>query len=151
MPKSYVHTANAQGIIIRIFDNDGPDGLPNTQLAQFQYPASSVVEGWNYVQMPDGINIPDGQFYVGIYEAANAPAIGVDTSSNGNSYIRTGSTWDAFTAGELMIRAIVEPKVSSDDPILSPCSIDATTIPTPSTLKPPSHSAFPPRSHSEDS
>ncbi|MCB5229039.1 MAG: T9SS type A sorting domain-containing protein [Candidatus Cloacimonetes bacterium] len=129
--KIYVHTANSQGIIIRIFDNDGPDGLPNTQLAQFQYPASSVVEGWNYVQMPDGINIPDGQFYVGIYEAANAPAIGVDTSSNGNSYIRTGSTWDAFTAGELMIRAIVEPAVSSDDPILSPVVLDATNYPNP--------------------
>jgi len=53
--KIYVHTPGSAGIIVRVFDNDGTGGMPGTQMAQYQYPAASIVEGWNYVTLPAGI------------------------------------------------------------------------------------------------
>lgn len=128
--KIYVHTVNQAGIIIRIYDDDGPGGMPQTQLAQHQYPASNVVAGWNYIALPN-IVVPDGQFYLAILEVANSSQIGLDTSSNGNSFTFNGNIWNPLDIGELMIRAIVEYGVDNDDPITPVFTLDASNYPNP--------------------
>jgi hypothetical protein len=131
--KVYVHTVNPAGIIIRVWDTYGANGMPGTQLAQFQYPASSVVAGWNYVALPEAILIPSGEFYIGILETTNACLIGLDNSSNGNSYFRLNADpgWEPLNDGELMIRAIVETTTGSDDPTVPGISLRASNYPNP--------------------
>jgi len=129
--KIFVHTPGSAGIIIRVFDNDGTGGMPGTQLAQYQYPAASIVEGWNYVSLPAGITVTDGQFYIAILETTNASQIGLDTASNGYSYTRVSTTWDPLTTGELMIRAIVEHGTPNDDNVAPVLTLDASNYPNP--------------------
>ncbi|MBW6513480.1 MAG: choice-of-anchor J domain-containing protein [Candidatus Syntrophosphaera sp.] len=131
--KVFVHTVGTAGIIIRVYDNDGADGMPGTQLAQYQYPAASVVEGWNWISLPADIIVSDGEFYLGILETTNASAIGLDTSSNGYSYTRASTTtpWAPLTMGEIMLRAIVEYGTSNDDPMVPVYTLDANNYPNP--------------------
>ncbi len=128
--KIYVHTVGTAGIIVRVFDNDGANGMPGTQLAQYQYPAASITEGWNYVTLPAGIVVPDGQFYLAILETTNASAIGLDTASNGYSYQRITS-WEPVTTGEIMLRAIVEHGTPNDDNVTPVFTLDANNFPNP--------------------
>ncbi|MDZ4181792.1 MAG: T9SS type A sorting domain-containing protein, partial [Candidatus Cloacimonadaceae bacterium] len=129
--KVYVHTVGTAGIIIRVFDNDSANGMPGTQMAQYQYPAASVVAGWNYVTLPAGIIDTDGTFYLAILETTNASAIGLDTSSNGYSYQRLATTWEPVTSGEIMLRAIVEHGTANDDDILPVYTLKASNYPNP--------------------
>ncbi|HNT52239.1 MAG TPA: T9SS type A sorting domain-containing protein, partial [Candidatus Syntrophosphaera sp.] len=129
--KVYVHTVGTAGIIIRVFDNDGANGMPGTQLAQYQYPAASVVEGWNWIALPADINVDDGQFYIGILETTNACAIGLDTSSNGFSYQRLTTTWEPVTSGEIMLRAIVQYYTDNDDDSIPALKLAASNYPNP--------------------
>lgn len=129
--KVYVHTVGTAGIIVRVFDNDGTDGMPGTQLAQYQYPAASVMEGWNWIELPADINVADGQFYLAILETTNASAIGLDTASNGYSYQRLTTAWEPVTTGEIMLRAIVEYTTANDDNVIPALTLDASNYPNP--------------------
>jgi len=115
--KIYVHTVTTSAIMVRIVDNDGPGGMPGSQLGQFQLPAASVVQGWNYVPITSDIVIEDGDFYVVIMNVPNSNLIGVDTSTSGNSYNKAGANadWMPMASGELMMRAIVEVLTDNDD------------------------------------
>ncbi len=113
--KVYVHTPTS-AITVRIYDDNGPDGMPGAQqLGQFQMAATSVVQGWNYIPITSDLTIEDGTFYVVILDVPNSNLIGLDTSANGHSYTKknTETTWKPLTTGELMIRAIV--KTFGDD------------------------------------
>ncbi|MDD4222956.1 MAG: FlgD immunoglobulin-like domain containing protein [Candidatus Cloacimonetes bacterium] len=129
--KVYIHTVGTAGIILRVFDNDGANGMPGTQLAQYQYPAASVVEGWNWVALPADINVADGEFYLGILETTNASAIGLDTSSNGYSYKKIATDWEPVANGEIMLRAIVEYSTANDDNVTPVYTLDAVNFPNP--------------------
>ena len=129
--KVYVHTLNTAGIIIRVFDNDGVDGTPGTQLAQLQFPAAQVVQGWNVITLPADITVADGDFYIAILETTGASQIGMDTSGNGNSYKKIGATWDPITEGDVMIRAIVEYSTANDDGSIPAVSFNAVNYPNP--------------------
>lgn len=129
--KVYVHTVGTAGIIVRVNDNDGPDGMPGTQMAQYQYPAASVVEGWNWIALPADIVVADGQFYMAILETTNASAIGLDTASNGYSYKKITTAWEPVTNGEIMLRAIVEYGVANDDDITPVYTLDVNNYPNP--------------------
>lgn len=131
--KVYVHTLGTAGIIVRVYDNDGANGMPGTQLVQYQYPAASVVEGWNYIALPSDppIRVDDGDFYVAILETANASHIGLDTSSNQYSYKKITTEWEPVTTGEIMLRAIVDYSLASDDDVLPVCTLDANNYPNP--------------------
>jgi hypothetical protein len=129
--KVYVHTVGTAGIILRVFDNDGTDGMPGTQLAQYQYPAASVVEGWNWVTLPADIDVADGSFYLAILETTNASAIGLDTSSNGYSFKKITTNWEPVTTGEIMLRAIVEYTTANDDNVTPVYTLEASNYPNP--------------------
>jgi len=116
--KTYVSNVGTSPMIIRIYDDNGGNGLPGTQhLTQFTYAATSIVEGWNYIPVPVGsdVTINDGSFYVAIYEYLNASSVGLDTNNNGHSYKKTAAGWEAITNGELMIQCIVENGVAGED------------------------------------
>ncbi|MCK9584322.1 MAG: immune inhibitor A, partial [Candidatus Cloacimonetes bacterium] len=106
--KVYLHNFSPSSLIVRAKDV-GADGMPGDNLAQVQYPVSSQVQGWNYILFPE-IEIPDGAFYLSILEIPNPSSIGLDTDNSGHSFVNMGSNagWTAYTAGEIMIRAIVE-------------------------------------------
>ncbi|MDZ4122235.1 MAG: T9SS type A sorting domain-containing protein, partial [Candidatus Cloacimonadaceae bacterium] len=131
--KVYVHTVNTAGIIVRVWTVNPTDGMPGDQLLQFQYPASSVAPGWNYVTLPEGVLVPNGQFFVGIMETTNACLIGLDNSSNGNSYKRIAANpgWEPLTEGELMIRPIVEPTTSTNGGEAPALTLNAANYPNP--------------------
>jgi len=129
--KVFVHTPGTAGIIVRVFDNDGTNGMPGTQMAQFQYPAASVVAGWNYITLPQEVQVADGSFYVAILETTNAALIGLDTSSNGFSYKKVATDWEPVTTGEIMLRAIVYTGSATDDQNVAPLVLDAANYPNP--------------------
>ena len=129
--KVYVHTVGTAGIIIRVFDNDGPDGMPGTNpVVQFQYPAASIVQGWNYIPIPQDAVFDDGIFYIGILETAGASQIGVDSSAFGHSYTRI-SNWEPYNTGEIMIRAIVFTGSDNEDDLNPALTLAASNYPNP--------------------
>jgi hypothetical protein len=109
--KVYVTSVGASPMIIRIYDDNGVDGMPGSQhLTQFTYASSSIVEGWNYIPVPTGseVTINDGIFYVAILEYTSSSSVGLDTNQFGHSYkkLATGA-WEALTNGEVQLRCIV--------------------------------------------
>lgn len=134
--KVFVTALASAPMIIRVYDDNGPDGMPGSvHLAQFTYAATSIVPGWNYIPVPVGtdITIDDGSFYVAIYEYSNASTIGMDTNQNGNSYMKTSTgSWQPITTGEVMINCIVENgPADADDPIVMPIVFAANNYPNP--------------------
>ncbi len=132
--KIYVSSVGNSPMIIRVYDDNGVDGMPGaSHLTQFTYAATSIVEGWNYIPVPTGsdITIDDGDFYIAIYEYSNASTIGLDTSSNGHSYKKLPTGWEAVTTGEIMIHCIVENGTGSEDPGIVPFVFTASNYPNP--------------------
>ncbi|MDD3051312.1 MAG: immune inhibitor A [Candidatus Cloacimonetes bacterium] len=87
--KIYVHTPGTLPLIVRIWDDNGTDGMPgSTPIYTAQLPVTSLVTGWNFVDLPDLpiFYFTEGSFYIGVLEAVGSSAIGLDNSTNGNSY-----------------------------------------------------------------
>lgn len=129
--KVFVHTPSTASIIVRLYDNDGDAGMPNTMITQVQYPAASVIEGWNYIAFPTEVVVADGSFYLAIMETPNASMIGVDTSTNGHSVTNMGSGWAAYPTGEIMIRAIVYTGTSNENELNPAITLAASNYPNP--------------------
>lgn len=133
--KLYVASVGNSPMIIRVFDDNGPDGLPGAQhMTQFTYAVTSIVQGWNYIPIPTGsdLTFDDGVFYIAIYEYSNAATIGLDTSSNGRSWKKTSAGWEPITNGEIMLHIIVENGASdADDQTVVPAVMTASSYPNP--------------------
>ncbi|HPA24885.1 MAG TPA: T9SS type A sorting domain-containing protein, partial [Candidatus Cloacimonas sp.] len=130
--KVFVHTLNTAGLVIRIYDANGTGGMPGAQIIpQYQYPAASVVTGWNFITLPNPAHLNNQPFYIAIMETSNANQIGLDTSTNGFSYQIIDDTWEPVETGEIMLRAIVEGPNAGEDPTLPPLVLDAKNYPNP--------------------
>jgi len=132
--KVFVTNVGTSPMIIRVFDNNGVDGMPGaTHLTQFTYASTSIVEGWNYIPVPAGsdLTIADGSFYIAILEYTNSSAIGFDTSQFGHSFKKTAAGWEALTNGEALLHCIVENGVGSEDPIVTPIVFSTNNYPNP--------------------
>lgn len=129
--KVYVQTPSTASIVVRAHAV-GADGMPGDNLGQVQYPASSVVQGWNYIPFPD-IEMPTGRFFLVIMEVPNASSIGVDTDNSGNSYVNMGSAtgWEPYQNGEIMIRAIVYTGTNNEDGAAVAPKLAASNYPNP--------------------
>jgi len=129
--KYYLTEVNQQ-LIVYAWDDDGPGGIPGTQLIDpiYMIPTQNLVANdWNVITLPDDsrydIVIENGSFYVGWFEASNSSLIGVDT--NGPCYDRswqyTSGTWFDYSMGipqNMMIRAVVDTDVIvgvDDEPV----------------------------------
>lgn len=120
--KIYVYETGTAPMILRIFDSNGTNGLPGTQLFQFTYPATSIIQGWNYIQLPQSASIlvNGSPFYLALMEYTNASSIGLDTGSSGHGYKKVTTSWEPVTQGEIMIRALFEPSDAEDDHLQAP-------------------------------
>jgi hypothetical protein len=128
----YVESLNTAQIVLRVFERDEETGMPGAMVGQqVQYPAASIVPGWNYIPIPDERIIPSGRFFLSLLVTPNHHGIGVDTSSNGHSYITTSGVWGAYAEGEIMIRAIVVPGLSNDDNVAPALKLSASNYPNP--------------------
>lgn len=63
-----------------IYDDDGVDGMPGTELKRLSL--SGLLEGWNIVDIPDDtIWIEEGSFYFAQKDLSSTPSMGVDNNS----------------------------------------------------------------------
>ncbi len=133
--KVFINSLGNSALIIRIFDNNGADGSPGTQMLQFTAAVTSLSLGWNNIPVPAAniVTDADGTFYIGIYEYASVSVFGLDTDNNGYSWkkIGTAGAWTPITEGNVMIRALVAWGNANDDYIeIAPIS-NLTNYPNP--------------------
>ena len=77
--KVYVHTVGTPASSSASSITTAPTTCPAPNWPEYQYPAASVVEGWNWIAPAHtDINVADGEFYLAIMETAGASAIGLD-------------------------------------------------------------------------
>jgi len=117
MVSFYVETVGTAPIIYRIYDNNGDEGMPGSQVLQATIAPANLVQGWNSVLLYVGQDVADGDgnFFVCILETANASSLGKDTSDSGHSFIKEGAAmWTPITDGNLMIRATVDSSTDND-------------------------------------
>jgi hypothetical protein len=117
--KVFINTVGTSALIVRVFDANGTDGLPGTQLLQFTAPITSLTQGWNTIPIPAAniVTDADGVFYVALVEYINASVFALDTSVSGNTWTKTGTAgaWTPLTTGNAMIRALVRFNDANDD------------------------------------
>ncbi|TSA24994.1 hypothetical protein D4R71_06165, partial [bacterium] len=135
-------TSVTQNIIVNVWDDDGPDGEPGTQLLDpfLIVPVGQLIENsWNIITLLDiyNIQISDGDFYVGWFEPSGASSIGVDQGPSFNrSYQYTGTEWQDYNDGvpqNIMMRAVVDRFVSTGPDVSSQVSYLKQSVPNPVT------------------
>lgn len=133
--KVYVIAIETAAVIIRIYDDNGTGGQPGTTpLGQIELAADELIYGWNYILLPDDmeLNFDDGNFYVAICLDDQAAGFGIDTSSTGHSFVCSSTgTWSQLMAGELMLSCIVRNYMHSEDTELPPFQLSAVNCPNP--------------------
>lgn len=100
--KFYVPTASPGICAVRVWDDDGTDGLPGTEWTPPSGVIMQLAQGWNVKEMSNlNIYIDGGDFYVGWEETSNTPPIGIDMSeSDYRSYLNVDGSPPAGTNGE---------------------------------------------------
>ncbi len=133
--KVYVTVVGSGQLILRIWDNDGVDGLPLTQKLQFSTPAANLTVGWNTIGFPVSnlVTDLDGIFYIGSLGFAGATQLGLDTDSTSSSFRRAGTAgaWAPIANGNLMIRALVSFVVGNDDQVATKPALSMKNYPNP--------------------
>ncbi len=116
--KFYVPTSSGF-CAVRIWDDNGTDGLPGTELTTPQTVVMQLAQGWNVKELSSlGITIESGDFYIGWEESTDTPPIGIDLSDpDFMSYINiddappvgTNGEWTDFILdGDFMVRVEID-------------------------------------------
>lgn len=110
-------------------------GIPGNILEGFpiSIPNSQIVQGWNTIVLPLDVRpqFNSGNFFFGINEFSNLPAIGFDEDSAGSSFSNLNG-WNSLPDGNIMIRAIIDSDpVSAEDPIIQNQNISISNYPNP--------------------
>ena len=124
--KFYVPTGSPGICAVRVWDNDGTDGLPGTEWTPSGGVIMQLAQGWNVKDVSIlNIQIFSGDFYVGWEETSNSPPIGIDlTDPDFRSYINvdgsppvgTNGEWAALPLdGDFMVRVDVDSGVLAID------------------------------------
>ena len=99
---------------VNVWDDDGDNGMPGTVLIE-NVPTTFAGGSWTPVPMSAyGVTIDDGSFYVGWWELADTPPVGVDSDNPAtNSFIDIGvgsglEPFGNYFEGAMMIRAEVD-------------------------------------------
>jgi len=138
--KFYVPTASPGICGVRVWDDDGEDGMPGTEWTPPSGVIMQLAQGWNVKDMSSlHIYIGGGDFYVGWEETTNTPPIGIDLSDpdfrsyinvDGSPPVGTNGEWAyLYLDGDFMVRADVDSGVLAIDDDL------VNTIPEHFTLK----------------
>ncbi len=122
-------TANA---VVKIWDSDGDEGTPGTELDAFVLAISDLVTGWNIIDLTEDIDIYGNAFYMGFMGSANCPSYGADDSGSGYSFTGdTSGNWADWGAGNFMIRAIVDTYTGTGEEEIVPFELSAMNYPNP--------------------
>ncbi|MBN2829462.1 MAG: tandem-95 repeat protein, partial [Candidatus Cloacimonetes bacterium] len=86
--------------------------LPDNEVAGLTvtYPAASINLGWNFLAIPSAIqpSFFGDNFYIRILGSSDPWGIGLDTSTNGNTFRKVANVWNPLLTGEAMVRAIIK-------------------------------------------
>ena len=122
----YVPTTSPGLAALRVWDDDGTDGMPGTELTPSSGVIMQLAQGWNIKDISSlGIQVSSGDVYIGWEETSNTPPIGIDLSDpDYRSYINVEGSPPAGTDGEwallyvdgdFMVRAEVDSGALSID------------------------------------
>ena len=95
-----------------IWDDDGEDEMPGTQLRIFN--KSGMPEGWYTIIFDDSTAIDSGSFWIGYKRFGGGPSagrmIGADTSGeiSGNTYLQTDSTLFQVLDRDAMVHVFID-------------------------------------------
>jgi hypothetical protein len=108
------------GFTLKIFDDDGPNGGPGTELTSLSVAGGDYVSAaWNQYLFDDPVTINSGGFYLGWFMDGNTVAILTESEgpiSNLTYEILSGSWAKYRMAADIMLRAIAEaPTVVIED------------------------------------
>ncbi len=133
--KIYINQVGTSNLIVRLYNTDGPNGTPGTQLVTFTNLVTGLIQGWNTFTFPTGnlVTDTDGIFYIGILESTGGSQIGLDSDSHDSSWkkMAAANPWIPVTEGNIMIRAIVRNVVGNDDLVEVSPSMDLNNYPNP--------------------
>ena len=100
------------GFTIRIFDNDGPDGGPGTELATESIPPGGYMPAqWNQYDLETPVTISDGSIFIGWYMEGNQVSLLVEGEGplSNRSYEILSNSWAKYrSAADLMLRGIFD-------------------------------------------
>jgi gliding motility-associated-like protein len=86
--------------------------LPDNEISGLTvtYPAASINPGWNFLPIPEDIqpSFFGNSFFVRIIGSPDPWGIGLDTSTNGNTFKKVSNVWNPLLTGEAMVRAIIK-------------------------------------------
>ncbi len=103
---------STDGFTFKIFDDDGPNGGPGTELTSQVITAGDYTAGgWNQYLLDNPVTITSGSFYVGWFMGGNTVALIVETEGplSNRSYEILSNTWAKYrTPADIMLRAIAE-------------------------------------------
>ena len=107
-----VTSTSADGFTVRVFDDDGTNNSPGTELANESIPPGGYFAGaWNPYDFETPVTINDGSLYVGWF--MEGPNVGLIVENEGplsnRAYEILSNAWAKYrTPGDLMLRAVFE-------------------------------------------
>ncbi len=131
--KFYIAQKTASNMILKIWQANGANNTPDTELYSQTITPAMLNVGWNYVIIPEANQpqLTSGDFYVGFQESAGSSKIGVDNNNTGRSYKKTGTTDWAAVTGNYMIRTYIDRFTGSDDVVAANGKLTARNYPNP--------------------
>ena len=107
-----IAAGSVDGFTIRLFDDDGPNGGPGTELTSLSMPPGGYVAGaWNPIDFDTPVSITDGSFYLGWFMEGPTVAMFVETEGPiaNRTYEILSNSWAKYrTVADAMLRATVE-------------------------------------------
>ena len=107
-----IAAGSVDGFTVRVFDDDGPNGGPGTELTSQTISSGDYVAGnWNQFAFNAPATITSGSFYLGWFMEGPTAAIIVETEGplSNRAYEILSNSWAKYrTPGDIMLRAIAE-------------------------------------------
>ena len=107
-----IASGSVDGFTIRMFDDDGPNGGPGTELASKAISPGAYVTDpmiWNPVDFDTPITITDGSYYIGWYMDGVNVSLPVETEGpiSNRAYEILSNSWAKYRAvADLMLRSV---------------------------------------------
>ena len=102
---------STDGFTIRLFDDDGPNGGPGTELSAITIPAGAYLAGAiNAIELDSPVTITDGSFYIGWFMEGATVALLVESEGpiSNRTYEVLSNSWAKYrTVADAMLRAVV--------------------------------------------
>ena len=129
--KFFVETPGTGQVVVRLY-TEGNNGMPAAApVFTTVINGSSLSEGWNYVPIEPNVVFNEGAFFAGILEMQASPAFGLDTDTQGNTYVSSGVNWSVEESGNVMFRLYAYDATDSSDEIVSAKRLSASNYPNP--------------------